>query len=72
MTLSSKFDKSSYEWKEIKILLNVERLKLIERLVNQDNPEVRGSIKKIDEILSLDKESESGGDSSADENAPMY
>ncbi|NCP63155.1 MAG: hypothetical protein GW836_00650 [Paraglaciecola sp.] len=41
----------SAAWLKIKAALESDRKDLVEQLVRQDNPEVRGSIKQIDDIL---------------------
>lgn len=60
MTLSNGFKKHSPEWIEFKGILAEEKTKLVTKLIHKDDDEVRGRIKMIDDILSLDKESQSG------------
>lgn len=58
MTLSSGFNRYSTEWKELKQILTDRKADLVETLISQEDDEVRGRIKEIDNILSLDKKEE--------------
>lgn len=52
--LPEKFNFYSVEWQAVKQILTVRRTELIERLVARNDDELRGRIKAIDEVLSLD------------------
>lgn len=54
MTLSSNFNKHSLEWREVFELMLQRKEELTEQLIASNDDEVRGKIKMIDEILSLD------------------
>lgn len=56
MTPSKAFNFHSFEWREIRVMLGQRRSELVERLVSADDAEVRGRIKEIDQVLSLDKQ----------------
>lgn len=58
MTLSNTFNRHSAEWKELKKTLTDRKADLVESLISQESDEVRGRIKEIDNILSLDKKEE--------------